>query len=113
MKCPTAWTDVTDTPHFLRRIAPAISQAYYNAYQPVYAQRHNCTTPALFPHVTRTPKCLYMIVSLGFVDELGGRDLFNESSIGDTDGDGFPEFLDAWGTPIDSCAGRRGSPRRN
>ena len=41
-----------------------------------------------------------MIVTLGFVDELGGRDLFNESSIGDVDQDGFPEFLDAWGTPI-------------
>lgn len=41
-----------------------------------------------------------MIVSLGFVDELGGRDLFNESNVGDTDGDGLSEFLDAWGTPI-------------
>jgi hypothetical protein len=28
------------------------------------------------------------------------KSLFSESSIGDTDGDGAPEFLDAWGHPI-------------
>ena len=28
------------------------------------------------------------------------RTLFHESNIGDTDGDGAPEFLDGWGHPI-------------
>ena len=45
-------------------------------------------------------ECLYMIITLAFTDELGGRDLFNDSDVGDIDGDGFPEFHDAWGMPI-------------
>ena len=30
-----------------------------------------------------------------------GTDFFNESEIGDTDGDGMKEILDAWGNPIE------------
>ena len=51
-------------------------------------------------------ECLFMIITLGFTDELGGGNLFNEGSIGDTDGDGLPEFLDAWGMPIGFLRGR-------
>lgn len=44
-------------------------------------------------------ECLYMVVMLATADG-EARTLFNESSIGDVDGDGAPEFLDAWGRPI-------------
>lgn len=44
-------------------------------------------------------ECLYMIVMLATADG-EARSLFNESSIGDTDGDGAYEFLDGWGYPI-------------
>lgn len=44
-------------------------------------------------------ECLYMIVTLVCGDG-EARTLFAESSIGDVDGDGAPEFLDGWGHPI-------------
>ncbi len=44
-------------------------------------------------------ECLYMFVMIATADG-EARSLFNESSIGDTDGDGAPEFLDGWGNPI-------------
>ena len=44
-------------------------------------------------------ECLYMIITLATGDG-EARTLFGESSIGDTDGDGAPEFLDGWGHPI-------------
>jgi hypothetical protein len=40
-----------------------------------------------------------MIITLAAGDG-EARTLFGESSIGDTDGDGAPEFLDGWGHPI-------------
>jgi prepilin-type N-terminal cleavage/methylation domain-containing protein len=44
-------------------------------------------------------ECLFMIVMQGGVaDCLDCRGL--QADIGDQDGDGMPEFLDAWGTPI-------------
>lgn len=44
-------------------------------------------------------ECLYMMVMFATADG-EARGLFNESSIGDTDGDGAYEFLDGWGNPI-------------
>ncbi|MGI9457354.1 MAG: type II secretion system protein [Aeoliella sp.] len=44
-------------------------------------------------------ECLYMVVMFATADG-EARSLFNEQSIGDVDGDGAPEFLDAWGRPI-------------
>lgn len=42
-------------------------------------------------------ECLYLIVMQGSPES---RHLFKESEVGDTDGDGLPEFLDGWGRPI-------------
>lgn len=43
-------------------------------------------------------ECLFMIV--GFSGEPGILETFHASEIGDKDGDGAPEFHDAWGKPI-------------
>ena len=45
-------------------------------------------------------ECLYMI--LASIQDEGGSalDSFGTNEIGDVDGDGMPEILDAWGTPI-------------
>lgn len=40
-----------------------------------------------------------MIIMFGTADG-EARSLFRESDIGDVDGDGAPEFIDAWGIPI-------------
>ncbi|MCH2184027.1 MAG: prepilin-type N-terminal cleavage/methylation domain-containing protein [Mariniblastus sp.] len=44
-------------------------------------------------------ECLYLVITLATADG-EARSLFGESSIGDVDGDGAPEFLDGWGHPI-------------
>lgn len=46
-------------------------------------------------------ECLYMIMTTGMADENSGGEYFSERDIGDTDGDGMPEFIDAWGNPIE------------
>ena len=45
-------------------------------------------------------ECLYMIVMSALAEEGDARDVFKPGDVGDFDGDGFPEFLDAWGQPI-------------
>ncbi|RCS54553.1 prepilin-type N-terminal cleavage/methylation domain-containing protein [Bremerella cremea] len=45
-------------------------------------------------------ECLYMILESIQDGETNGLDYFKASEIGDTDGDGMSEILDAWGTPI-------------
>jgi type II secretory pathway pseudopilin PulG len=44
-------------------------------------------------------ECLYMVI-MNACGDGEAKTLFAESSIGDTDGDGAPEFLDGWGHPI-------------
>lgn len=48
----------------------------------------------------QSAECLYLIVMYGVIDEDGGRKRFKDSEIGDVDGDGLKEFVDAWGNPI-------------
>jgi len=45
-----------------------------------------------------TAECLYMIVMLAGGEE--ARQQFSDDEIGDTDGNGLPEFIDGWGRPI-------------
>jgi prepilin-type N-terminal cleavage/methylation domain-containing protein len=44
-------------------------------------------------------ECLYMIITLGMDTSLG-TERFSAKDVGDLDGDGLPEFHDAWGQPI-------------
>jgi prepilin-type N-terminal cleavage/methylation domain-containing protein len=45
-------------------------------------------------------ECLYMVV-MNACGDGESRTLIPESSIGDVDGDGAPEFIDGWGHPIE------------
>lgn len=47
----------------------------------------------------QSAECLYLFV-MNACGDGEARSLFNESSVGDTDGDGAQEFLDGWGNPI-------------
>ena len=44
-------------------------------------------------------ECLYMVAARAGL-EFDALDRFREGEVGDTDGDGAPEFLDGWGNPI-------------
>ncbi len=43
---------------------------------------------------------LYLIVMAALAGDEDSRDVFKPDNIGDTDGDGMPEFIDGWGRPI-------------
>lgn len=45
-------------------------------------------------------ECLYAILHNTWDGDRRGTHFLNPSEIGDTDGDGFPEVLDAWGDPL-------------
>ena len=105
LEMPDHWIDVTTPPQQFMYSPPfatgmntvgpiprpAASQAYLNAYNSVATPPSNTYEGA---------ECLYLIVTLGVTDNLGQRELFSQSNVGDTDNDGFKEFLDGWGRPI-------------
>ncbi len=96
LEMPDRWTDITDPAVALKDVPPSLWQAYGQRVLAVKNEKG-----AGFP----TPQfqgaeCLYLIVTMGPADEVGGIEQFRASEIGDTDGDGMPEFLDGWGRPI-------------
>ena len=58
-------------------------------------------------------ECLYMILSRIQVGDSNGLEFFSEQEIGDFDGDGMPEILDAWGRPIRFLRWAPGYANRN
>lgn len=57
--------------------------------------------PVGFPSETlQSAELLYMIVANSNHNGANGLEYFRPSEIADTDNDGFPEFVDAWGNPI-------------
>lgn len=95
LEMPDTWQDVTSPPQTtppgggtpLAR--PSLSSAYLRRYNAL-----NPTQP------NQGAECLYLICTTGVSDELDAREQFRQNEIGDVDGDGAQEFLDAWGTPI-------------
>ena len=89
MEMPDRIFDVTDNPAAgIPR--PARSRAY---------QRAQATNS--WSHAFQGAECLYLIMATHTDGNRKGTDFFNESEIGDTDGDGMKEILDAWGNPIE------------
>jgi hypothetical protein len=113
MEVPDRWSDV-----LLESIedfdpSSVVPPLYLNArtdLSNVYLRRFNSLhgrTNALSGQVNTADElrrnqgaeCLYMVVMLACGDG-EARSLFGENSIGDSDGDGAPEFLDGWGRPV-------------
>lgn len=113
LEMPDRWSDVilapvdsggtTGSPLYLKSTSSSqhggptpLNEAYRRQY---FAMLNSGVDPSDILRF-QGPECLYMIVMFATADG-EARALFNESSIGDTDGDGAPEFLDGWGRPID------------
>ncbi len=84
------------TPNAYGQAPPSPWLAYARKYATIRAS-HPSVDPA---SSNANAECLYMICTTGVSDELSGQDLFSADEFADTDQDGFPEFIDAWGTPI-------------
>lgn len=105
MEMPDRWSDVYDAPaaplpprdgSVIAR--PALNQAYYRKYISIAGTTWPPTLPNIFQN--QNAECLYMIVMEAVSQEGDAREVFRPDSVADTDGDGFPEFVDAWGMPI-------------
>ncbi len=93
MEMPDRWSDVTRGPEAVPT-RPALHVLYEEAFNDAMTQSGSGSSAV---ETNASAECLYLIVSTGSAD---GRASFNESDIGDTDGDGLMEFLDGWGKPI-------------
>jgi prepilin-type N-terminal cleavage/methylation domain-containing protein len=106
LELPERWSDITDNP--ITVVAPGAPPTYLPvpSVTLAYRRRYQATAQSQTTEqqnkrgVYQGAECLYLIVTTGQADEVSGRELFADSEIGDVDGDGFPEFIDAWGNPI-------------
>jgi prepilin-type N-terminal cleavage/methylation domain-containing protein len=110
MELPDRVSDVTYGPANLRLPSPVtggLSQQYrlpapslWTAYRR-RAQYQSNNTPLTWEATHQGAECLYMIVAMMRDGDSSALDYFMEREIADTDGDGMPELLDAWGRPIE------------
>lgn len=80
-------------------LVPSLSRAYYAKAK---SQLSGDTSPTLttWSMDNESAECLYLIVSQLRDADVSALEFFSESEIGDSDGDGMLEILDAWGNPI-------------
>jgi prepilin-type N-terminal cleavage/methylation domain-containing protein len=91
LEMPDTWADVQVSPAAVDLLVPPFRTA------PVYAY---AATKFAGPTADNGgAECLYLIVTRGRGDPEAMQQ-FHATEVGDTDGDGAPEFLDAWGRPI-------------
>ena len=94
MELPDRLSDITDDPITPIGLTPTITRP---AVSQAYLLRITPTQPS--PTFIEA-ECLYMIVMQAQQEDADDRSAIRADSIGDVDGDGFPEFIDAWGQPI-------------
>ncbi|QDU31249.1 hypothetical protein ETAA8_64020 [Anatilimnocola aggregata] len=102
MEMPDRKTDVVDGPCYYATSQAMASPALRRAYQrKAQAAAGSSWATTGWTEVSQGAECLYLIVSCMRDGDRNALDYFTESEIGDTDGDGMKEILDAWGRPIE------------
>jgi prepilin-type N-terminal cleavage/methylation domain-containing protein len=81
---------IADAPVFLKGY-PALTLSY---------RRRIAAIPGTWTEQHQQAECLYLILASMQDGTSNGLEFFRQSEIGDVDGDGMPEVLDAWGQPI-------------
>jgi len=113
LEMPDRWSDVTDNPaSFSYTInsngdtksfsigRPSVSQGYLRKYTAANVGGMGGPTQATAEEY-QGAECLYMIIQASSAEE--GDDvstILKPENVRDTDGDSFPEIVDAWGMPI-------------
>ena len=115
MEMPDRYTDLTFTPTSLINQVTVNgqpkTQAFISDQRLAYLQRIASllgTQTTNLPDIMTTKlakanspaECLYLVISVGTTDQDLYGMTFSPADWGDTDNDGMPEFLDAWGNPI-------------
>jgi hypothetical protein len=75
---------------------PALARSYKRL-----AMRNIATSGQPWSDNFQGAECLYLILSTMKDHDKSALDYFSTDEIGDVDGDGFKEILDAWGRPIE------------
>jgi prepilin-type N-terminal cleavage/methylation domain-containing protein len=97
VEMPDNWDDVYGTGlGFVPGTSVAMPSALAQAYQ--YRAIVGGSTPSATDSFQRA-ECLYLVVMMGSEEESDEFDSWQRHT-GDKDGDGRPEFHDAWGNPI-------------
>lgn len=101
MEMPDRVTDVYDSPVILA--APSL----WKGYRRRATSATGTTTwypPSSGPHWSLSfqgAECLYLIIGSIHEGDASALEFFRDGEVGDTDGDGMLEILDAWGNPIE------------
>ncbi|MBH55719.1 MAG: hypothetical protein CMJ82_00850 [Planctomycetaceae bacterium] len=121
MEMPDRITDVTD-PHFI------FTDTFNNSFSMLTPSSHsafrrkvtlNNSMGNTWTEEHQGSECLYLMLSIMRDQDSNALDFLFPSEIGDTDGDGMLEVLDAFGTPLGflrwapGISGRPGSTDRN
>lgn len=105
MEMPDRWSDVSDGPvtPYPHGYPASMMAAYAGTIaRPSASTSYYAKWSAGAPSTTNQgAECLYMIVMDAMAQEGDSRDTFKSSDFLDTDDDGYPEFVDAWGQPIE------------
>ncbi len=106
MEMPDRKTDVVDAPAMLssgptlwkayRRQAVAMGGKDALVMKAAAQQNKELAWTLDYQHA----ECLYLIIANTDVGDSNGLEYFTDKEIGDVDGDGMKEILDAWGRPI-------------
>ncbi len=115
MELPDRWSDVSDGPSAPQTFDPTVATAPViggasSISRPSvsvgYARRYNTIMSGPNPPRLATAQnyqgaeCLYLIVTSALQEDGDSREVFKPDDVADTDGDGFPEFVDGWKQPI-------------
>jgi hypothetical protein len=98
----------------LAPFAPSQRTARYRGYLRTLAQVYNLPSTTsenaiinrvilqgdLWTPQLQHAECLFLILASTRIDDGNALDYFSDTEVGDTDGDGMREILDAWGNPI-------------
>jgi prepilin-type N-terminal cleavage/methylation domain-containing protein len=126
LELPDRMTDVESPPPAQPTalpIAPSLYSAYRRKAASIWGNnwddesRHSqhiaSGAPENWTYQHQGAECLFLILSKLTIGDSPALEMFKDSEIGDVDGDGMREILDAWGTPVRMLrwpAGFTGSP---
>jgi prepilin-type N-terminal cleavage/methylation domain-containing protein len=108
MEMPDRWTDVEDIQKTFSYtgfanigvVRPSVHRSYKRKYDAIVTRTSPPPPSAADVGANAGAECLYMIIMQAQGEEGDDKSAIKQDQIGDVDGDGFPEIIDAWGRPI-------------
>ncbi len=109
MEMPDRWSDIEDPvklfnygPPFnnVGVSRPSLHRGYKRKYDAIVTRTSPPPPSPADVGANAGAECLYMIIMQAQGEEADDKSAIKQDQIGDVDGDGFSEIIDAWGRPI-------------